>query len=70
MARTEGERSEVKDWISRAQCIKVGDFLQQHLGARAQAEEGRRLAWCGAGVGQVRPRLEGGAGVLEGQHFK
>ena len=33
MARTKGERSEVKDWISRAQSIKVGDFLQQHLGA-------------------------------------
>lgn len=58
MARTEGERSEVRDWISSGSIYKVVDFLQQHLEAWPQGEKGRWLAWSRARVGQVCRRLE------------
>lgn len=60
IARTEGERSEVRDWTSSGSILKVGDFLQQHLGVRAQEEKGSWLAWSRARAGQVCQWLEDG----------
>lgn len=39
MARTEGERYEVRDWISSGSVYKVVDFLQQHLKGLAPRRE-------------------------------